>query len=52
MFEQERLLDLLQANRSCTAEEVLSAALTGIRAFTDDAPQFDDLTMIILKRTD
>jgi sigma-B regulation protein RsbU (phosphoserine phosphatase) len=49
-YGEERLEPLLQAQRGGGAAEILAAARTAIRIFTDNAPTLsDDLTMIVMK---
>jgi sigma-B regulation protein RsbU (phosphoserine phosphatase) len=49
-FGEERLLAVLDRYRSQPAGEVQAAVLAEVRAFVGDAPQFDDLTLLILTR--
>ena len=49
-FGEERLLDALRRNRDRPATDVQEAVLAEVRAFVGDAPQFDDLTWMILAR--
>jgi tetratricopeptide (TPR) repeat protein len=50
-FGQDRLLAAAQASLERAAPEVQENLLAGIRQFVQDAPQFDDLTLLVLKRT-
>ena len=49
MFGEERLMELIDTNRSLTAREIEERVYTSLRDFTDGAPQSDDLTMVIIK---
>lgn len=49
-FDQERLLDVTRANLQGSAYDLQDAILNNIRAFVGDAPQFDDITLLILAR--
>ena len=51
MFGLERLLDTLNGVSDGTAKEMLEAVHRDLEAFVGDAPQFDDLTMLAIKRT-
>jgi sigma-B regulation protein RsbU (phosphoserine phosphatase) len=50
LFGAERLQAVLQANRQRSAQEVQDALLAEVRAFVGDAPQFDDMTLMIVVR--
>jgi serine phosphatase RsbU (regulator of sigma subunit) len=50
LFDEKRLLEAVQANRSRPAADLRAAVVEEIRSFTGDAPQFDDITLIIVKR--
>jgi sigma-B regulation protein RsbU (phosphoserine phosphatase) len=49
-FGEERLLAVLDRHRGQPAGEVQTAVLAEVRAFVGDAPQFDDLTLLIITR--
>ena len=49
-FGQERLMRILQAEAGLPAEELQSSLLQAVQAFTGEAPQFDDITLIIALR--
>jgi sigma-B regulation protein RsbU (phosphoserine phosphatase) len=49
-FGLERLVDCLRANRSRTAVEIVDAVFAEIDRFVGGAPQFDDITFMVLKR--
>ncbi len=49
-FGEERLLRVLRHSQDRPAGEVQAAVLAEVRAFVGDAPQFDDLTLMILAR--
>ncbi len=50
MFGRERLLEVVSAHRHRSAEELVQAVDQALTAFTGDAPQFDDLTLLVVKR--
>ncbi len=49
-FGPERLLAAIQANLGRSAQEVQTGLLDAIRAFVGSAPQFDDLTLLVITR--
>jgi serine phosphatase RsbU (regulator of sigma subunit) len=49
-FGEERLMAVAQAHQNASAHEIQSAVLQEIRTFVGDAPQFDDIALMILVR--
>jgi sigma-B regulation protein RsbU (phosphoserine phosphatase) len=49
-FEEERLLELGQANLGRSAQEVQDTILAEVDRFVGDAPQVDDITLMVLAR--
>jgi serine phosphatase RsbU (regulator of sigma subunit) len=49
-FGYERLLAIPKANGTHTAAEVHTAIVDNLQSFVGSAPQFDDITLMILKR--
>jgi serine phosphatase RsbU (regulator of sigma subunit)/DNA-binding NarL/FixJ family response regulator len=49
-FGEERLLNVAQANLGRSAQEIQEALIAAIREFVGDAPQFDDITLLVLVR--
>jgi serine phosphatase RsbU (regulator of sigma subunit) len=49
-FGEERLLEIVQASRGCSALDVREALLAQVRQFVGDAPQYDDITLMVLVR--
>jgi serine phosphatase RsbU (regulator of sigma subunit) len=49
LFEDERLLECVRAHAAETAQEIHAAILEAICAFTGDAPQFDDITLVAVR---
>ena len=47
-FGQERLLEILEANRGRSAQDAQDALLAEVHQFVGDAPQFDDLTLMVV----
>ena len=50
LFGEERLIDILRANRSATAGGIQAAILQAISEHTAGLPQNDDITLVIIKR--
>lgn len=49
LFGMERLCDVVAANASGPPQEVIDAVLREVAAFRGDAPQEDDVAMIVMK---
>ena len=50
LFDEERLQKVAQSNLGRSAEEIQDAILAEVHAFTGDAPQADDITLMVLVR--
>ena len=51
MFGRERLIQVVQEHRNQSATQLVETINSAIAAFTGDASQFDDLTLLVAKRT-
>lgn len=49
-FEEERLLELVQANAGRSAQDMEDVIMADVHAFAGDAPQSDDITLVVLVR--
>jgi len=49
-FGEERLLEVARANLMCPVEDMQQAILAAIHTFVGDAPQADDITLLVLRR--
>ena len=49
LFGEERLVEVLNMNADKENDKLLPAVKEAIDAFAGDAPQFDDITMLIFK---
>jgi serine phosphatase RsbU (regulator of sigma subunit)/DNA-binding NarL/FixJ family response regulator len=49
-FGQERLLEIAQANLGRSAQDIQDALIGEVHEFMGDAPQFDDITLVIVAR--
>jgi sigma-B regulation protein RsbU (phosphoserine phosphatase) len=52
LFKLNRLTQLLVQNSMNSVSEIQESVIRSIQQFTEDAPQKDDITMVILKITD
>jgi sigma-B regulation protein RsbU (phosphoserine phosphatase) len=50
-FGADRLLEVLQGELGRSAQDVQEAVLMAVQGFVGDAPQFDDITLVIAVRT-
>ena len=51
LFGEERLNAIIRASAHLPATEILDRILEGVREYTADMPQFDDITLLIIKGT-
>jgi sigma-B regulation protein RsbU (phosphoserine phosphatase) len=49
MFGLERLIEVVQGNSGASAGELLKAIEASVAAFTGDAPQSDDITLLVIR---
>ncbi len=49
-FGRERLRAAVAATPEASAQHIIAAVVDAVRAFTGDAPQSDDLTLLVVKR--
>ena len=49
-FGTGRLLEVLQARLEHPAQDVHNAVLAEVHSFVGDAPQFDDITLMVVVR--
>jgi len=50
IFDEERLLDVAQASIGRSAQEMLDAIMLKLHEFVGDAPQSDDIALVVLVR--
>ncbi len=50
LFGDERLLETLRAHLALTTDEIHASVLDAIHGFAGGAPQFDDITIVTIKR--
>jgi PAS domain S-box-containing protein len=51
LFGEDRLYAIIRKNARLSAQEILDRILSGVQEFTGDMPQFDDITLLIIKGT-
>jgi PAS domain S-box-containing protein len=49
LFGEERLRRVVRESGSRSAGEIVEAILADVRVFTGEAPQFDDITLLVIK---
>ncbi len=50
LFGEERLIDVVRASSAKSAVEIQAAILQAISNHTANAPQYDDITLVVIKR--
>jgi len=50
-FGEEHLLGVIERHRQLDAAGLLDAVVVAVRAHVGDAPQSDDMTMVVVKRS-
>jgi sigma-B regulation protein RsbU (phosphoserine phosphatase) len=50
LFGEDRLQSVLQANAGKSADVIEGKVITAVDDFSGDAPQFDDITLMVVKR--
>lgn len=48
-FETDRLSEVILKNRKLSAEEIIASTQQAIQSFVGNQPQFDDITLMVLK---
>jgi PAS domain S-box-containing protein len=49
MFGEERLQDIVRENAHLSSREILTKILAGVEEFSRGEPQFDDITLLVIK---
>jgi hypothetical protein len=49
-YGEDTLIKLIERNRNLSAKELINIVLKDVKKFTDNFPQHDDMTMVVLKR--
>lgn len=50
LFGEERLIEVVRAHLTKSAGEIQASILKAISAHTGDTPQYDDITLVVIKR--
>lgn len=50
-FGEERLIKLIESNKNKSAGNLIDTIIRNVRKFTDNYPQHDDMTIVVMKRT-
>lgn len=50
-FGEARLLEIIRANSSRTAEEIQEAVLSAVHSFVADIPRQDDIAIVVIRKT-
>jgi PAS domain S-box-containing protein len=50
MFGEDRLQSIIRDNARLPASDILAKILAGVEEFTGDMPQFDDITLMVIKK--
>ena len=50
-YGDERLFNLIEKHHDLTSEKLTHEIMTDVRKFTKEAPQMDDITLMIMKRS-
>ena len=51
LFGEDRLREIIRNNARLTAREILDRILSAVQEFAGDMPQFDDITLLVIKGT-
>jgi PAS domain S-box-containing protein len=49
IFGTERALEIIRSNAGRSAQEIVEALFAGVRAFSENTPQLDDATAVVIK---
>ena len=49
-YSERRIIDLIHQQPDSSAQEIQTTLLNAVQQFSDGAPQFDDITLLVLKR--
>jgi sigma-B regulation protein RsbU (phosphoserine phosphatase) len=51
MFGEERLMTIIRENSTLPPDAILEKILRGVETFSSGEPQFDDITLMVIKGT-
>lgn len=49
-YGEERFIQLIKQNQNLSAQGIMDAVIKDVRRFSDEHPQSDDMTMVVIKR--
>ncbi|MCK5315902.1 MAG: SpoIIE family protein phosphatase, partial [Anaerolineales bacterium] len=49
-FKERRLIEAVQSKLGASAQEIQASILDEVQEFVGDAPQFDDITLLVIAR--
>jgi len=49
MFGEERLKTIIRENARLSSRDILTKILTSVESFSSGEPQFDDITLMVIK---
>jgi Serine phosphatase RsbU, regulator of sigma subunit len=49
MYGEDRLRAVITSSAGCAAGEILDAILANVKTFSGSAPQYDDITLMVIK---
>jgi phosphoserine phosphatase RsbU/P len=50
-FGEDKIVEIIRNNNQISCKELCSLILSEVRKFTGDTPQYDDITMVAMKKT-
>ena len=50
-FGDQRLIGTITQYKTKTAVDIQKAVINAVQGFVDDAPQFDDITLLVVQRS-
>jgi hypothetical protein len=50
LYGEEKLIKLIEEKRTQTAKDIIDLILKDVRKFVDNYPQYDDMTILVVKR--
>ncbi|MCX6155872.1 MAG: SpoIIE family protein phosphatase [Candidatus Kapabacteria bacterium] len=48
-FDESRFIEVIENNYQLSAEKLMECIVKSVRDFTEDAPQYDDMTAVVIK---
>ncbi|MBN2365215.1 MAG: SpoIIE family protein phosphatase [Calditrichaeota bacterium] len=49
-YGEERLKEIIRKNRTLSAQKIADTLVESVKTFTGNAPQYDDITLLVVKR--